>query len=165
MKPKTNLVIHRILALVILASLTLTATAQKKTDFSGTWNLDKSQSNQHPEFSWAPVQLNISHDGNSIAIERVSNFQGQEYRQTSKYSLDGEESVNEGFQGEDIISVANWSEGGKGFSIETEFETQDGGTMTIISTYEMKDKQVHIEFVVKGGPMGESTENWVYTKE
>ena len=156
---------QNLLAILLLALFALSATALKKPDFSGTWNFDESQSKQNAEFSWAPVQLNINQEKKSISIERVSNFQGQEYRHTSTYTLDGEESVNQGFQGEDIVSIAKWTDDKKSISITTEIEMQDGGTLTIISIYSMKDGQINVESNIKGGPMGDSTENWVYTKE
>jgi len=165
MKLRTGLNLQKAMALLILVSLSFAATAQKKVDFSGTWNLDKSLSNQHPEFSWAPVQLNISQERKLIAIERVSNWQGEEFRQTSKYSLDGKESVNEGFQGQDFTSIASWAKDKKSITIVTDLEMQDGGILNLSSTYGMEDGNLKIEFNTKGGPMGDSAETWIYNKE
>ncbi len=165
MKLRTGFILPKAMAIMILASISVAGAAQKNVDFSGTWNLDKSLSKQHPEFSWAPLQLNITQEKKSIAIERVSNWQGEEYRQTSTYLLDGQESVNEGFQGEDIISMASWGDKGKTMTIVTDLEMEDGGTLSLSSTYGMQDGRLKIEFQSRGGQYGDSAETWVYNKK
>ena len=97
MKKKFTLNIQKSLFKLVLLSLPLIGMTQAKTDFSGTWKLNRSQSKLNAEFSMAPGQITITHKGNSLTSVRVSNFQGEEFTQTATYTLDGKESKNRGF--------------------------------------------------------------------
>ncbi len=47
-----------------------------------------------------------------------SDFQGEEFTQNEKFTLDGKESKNEGFQGMERISMASWTADGKSLEIK-----------------------------------------------
>ena len=151
------------MVIMILVSLSLAAGAMKKPDFSGTWKLNESESTLNAEFSFAPKQVVITQEKNLLTYETTSDFQGQEFTRTSKYTLDGEESKNEGFQGRELISVADWED--ESIKVVTNFEMQDGGSLKITVTYSMKGDQLVIVNEVTGGPMGDSKETWVYDKQ
>ncbi len=160
---KPNLILQKAMIIMILVSLPFAAMALKNPDFSGKWKLNESASTLNAEFSFAPQQVTISQDKKLMSYETVSSFQGEEYKRTSKYNLDGSESKNEGFQGRETISIATWD--GKTLKIATTFEMQDGGTLTVTASFSMKEDQLSIVSEVKGGPMGDSSETWIYDKQ
>jgi len=163
---KANLILQKTLVLLILLSLPFAAMALKKPDFSGTWKLNESASTLNAEFSFAPKQVTITMDKKLMTYETVSEFQGEEYKRTSKYTLDGEESKNEGFQGRETISIATWDKDNKKtLNIATTFDMQDGGTITVTASFSVDGDQLSIVSEVKGGPMGDSKETWVYDKQ
>jgi hypothetical protein len=151
------------MVLLILVSLPFAAMALKKPDFSGTWKINESESTLNAEFSFAPKQVVITQEKNLMTYETTSDFQGQEFTRTSKYTLDGKESKNEGFQGSELISVASWED--ESLKVVTNLEMQDGNTLNITVTYSLKGDKLVIVNEVTGGPMGDSKETWVYDKQ
>lgn len=164
MKPKTKMSIRSLMFLFMALSLTLTGFA-KGPDFSGKWKLNEAESKRNTEFSFAPIRLDIVQEANKLTSERTSQWQGEEYSSTSTYTLDGKESMNEGFQGSQVASVATWSEDGKSLNIATTIEMGNGGELDILANYKIDGKKLIIENKVTGGPNGESNETWVYNKE
>ena len=138
--------------------------AQSKTDFSGEWKLNQSESKLSAEFSMAPVQMTITQEANSLTTVRISNFQGEEFTQTATYSLDGKDSKNPGFRDTERISQASWAADGKTLDIKTTMPMPDAGNMTINETYKMDGSNLTIENQMKG-PWGDSAETWVYDKQ
>ncbi len=155
---------QRLFLLLTAASLTLCGFA-KNPDFSGKWKLNESKSTLNTEFSFAPVKITITQDKNSLTTETVSVRQGNEVTRTSSYTLDGKESVNEGYQGSEIISVARWADDGKSLTIVTTRERRDGGKMKIEATYRMDGKNLVVENKMEGGRRESSPETWVFDKE
>ncbi len=82
----------------------------------------------------APKQVNIIQSGNNLSLERILEFQGQSMTITDKFTLDGAECINEGFQGSKKKSVVNWAEDKKSIVIKTKFPMQDGGEINITET-------------------------------
>jgi len=76
MKMKFNPTGLRMLLTFAAAFLTLALTAQ---DLSGNWKLNTSKSKLNAEFSMAPGEVIIKHDGNNLTIERHHEFQGQAF--------------------------------------------------------------------------------------
>ena len=151
--------------MLIAVSFTLSGFAQKP-DFSGTWKLNESKSKLGAEFSMAPGTLIISQDRNTLTSESIADFQGQEFRQKNTYKLDGSESKNEGWQGMELVSIANWIEDGKSVEIKTTVEMMDGGELTITQTFGMDGENLVVENALAGGPMGGGDpERWVYDKD
>ncbi len=134
------------------------------TDFSGKWKLNRSASQLNAEFSMAPFLITVTQEKNSLTAVRTSNFQGEEYVQTNTYSLDGKDSKNSGFQGAEVISQASWAAEGKSLEIKASMSTQNGGEMTINTTYKMEGNNLSIENKMAGS-WGEIAETWVYDKE
>ncbi|GAJ14433.1 unnamed protein product, partial [marine sediment metagenome] len=73
------------------------ATAQV-VNFSGTWKLNSSKSKLNDEFSMAPKELILTQKGNDLDVERHSSFQGQDFTTNDKFTLDGKECINPGWQ-------------------------------------------------------------------
>lgn len=162
---KTKFNAPKVLFLMILGlSLSLTAFS-KNPDFSGKWALNKAESTMNADFSFAPLQLTIVQDGNTMTSERVSEWQGEKFTFSSSYTLDGKESLNEGFQGAEIVSIAEWAKKDKSLSIATTFEGMNGEEIHVLATYKKDGKQLIIDNKVTGGPGDGSSETWVYDKQ
>lgn len=85
----------RIASFIFLTSLflavTVTATSQK-TDFQGTWKLDRTKSTL-PANMPTLIGITINIKGDSLLTERVyDSMDGQEYPFTENLTLDGQES-------------------------------------------------------------------------
>ena len=156
--------VPRTFLLLVALSVAFSSYA-KKPDFSGTWKLNETESTLNAEFSFAPHTFTITQDKKSLTSESVSEFQGSEYTMKNSYTLDGEESINEGWQGSDVVSIASWAKDKKSLNIVTTIEMMDGGELTINSTYSLDGKKMSIKQEVEGGPMGGSSETWVYDKQ
>jgi len=111
-----------------------------KTSFSGAWvfNAEKSvmgEPSQGGGQRMGVANLAVTQDANLLSVERTRTGQdGQPVTTTSKYTLDGKESINTSQRG-DSKSVASWSADGKSLTIVTKrtFE-RDGQTMEMTST-------------------------------
>jgi len=164
MKTTTLKNFSSIICLLIFASFTISAFAQNP-DLSGKWKLNDTKSKLASEFSFAPKSLTITQEANLMTVERVSDFQGQEFTSKSTYTLDGKESKNAGFQGMENVSVAQWSDDGQSLSIVTTIETQNG-EMHIRGVYSMEDGNLAVVNGMEGGPMGDrEPEKWVFDKQ
>ncbi len=107
--------------------LPLTVNGQgSKANFSGTWAINAEKSN----FGTPPGggggrqrmgggNLVVKQDANLLTVERTrTNQNGESNTFSSKYTLDGKESVNSTGRGESK-SVASWSPDGKSITIKT----------------------------------------------
>ena len=88
------------LAVILLVLLPAMANAQK-ANFSGTWVMNAEKSNLGNAGGgpgggrgFGGGDFTVKQDGNTLTTERTMNFQGQENTITSKYTLDGKETVN-----------------------------------------------------------------------
>ena len=82
-------------SVIIIAALFFTIIAQAQTpDFSGKWKLNNSKSTLGTEFSMAPLEIVVVHKGNDFSVEKHSDFQGEAFTTTEKYTLDGKECLN-----------------------------------------------------------------------
>ena len=115
-----------ILVAFFLMSFVETTSAQKP-NFAGSWAFNETKSDQ-PQGGGRGFggggTLNIKQDANSITVERVTVRDGEPRTNTSKYTLDGKESVNTTQRGTSK-SIAKWASDNKSVNIST------------ISTYEM----------------------------
>ena len=85
---------HSIAVLFFLLLITSFSLAGKKPDFSGEWTLNNSKS-ELGEFSWAATTLIIDHDKKAMTIIRKGKgFNEEDYEITEKYTLKGEECIN-----------------------------------------------------------------------
>lgn len=130
---------------VILAFVApvLTNAQAGKANFSGTWayNAEKSdQPAQQGGRAFGGGDFIAKQDGNVLQVDRTrTNQNGESVTTTTKYTLDGKESVNTTGRGESK-STATWSADGKTLTINTamSFTGQDG------TVREMKSKEVWV---------------------
>lgn len=133
--------------LMFTAFMLVSATAHSqgaKVDFSGKWALNAEKSN----FGQAPQgggqrpggfggDFVARQEPNLLTVERTRTGQdGQQITTTSKYTLDGNVSVNSTGRGESK-STANWSADGKSLTIVTTRVFERDGQSTEIKTTEV----------------------------
>jgi len=143
---KRNVTLQLLSLTIVMAFLLMpiTLNAQgSKSNFAGTWafNAEKSNMGQAPQGGGGGQRMGgggnfvATQEANLLTVERTRTGQdGQTVKTTSKYTLDGKESVNTTGRGESK-SVATWSADGKSLTIVTKrsFE-RDGQTTEMTST-------------------------------
>jgi len=146
-----------------------------KTNFSGSWtfNAGKSTTGQaqgqgQRQGGFGGGDYVINQEGNTLTAERTMNTPDGSTRTTSsKYTLDGKESVNTSRMG-DSKSVATWSADGRKLTIKTtRTMTRNGESRTMNSTevWSLADsKTLKIETTMPS-PEGERTMTFVYDKK
>jgi hypothetical protein len=152
--------IRFILAAFLISSV---ATAQV-VNFSGTWKLNSSKSKLGDQFSMAPKEIIITQGDNELNVERHSNFQDQEFTTKDKFSLDGKECVNTGWQETKKKSTMTWSEDKKSLKCNTKFPMNDGNEMIINEVYKMDGSNMIIESSASSS-FGDMSETMVYDKQ
>ncbi len=148
--------------LFLLASILLSVFVSAQIDFSGTWKLNNSKSKLGAEFSMAPKEIIIIHKDNDLSVETHSEWQGQEFTQTNKYTTDGKECINSGFMDTEVKSTVNWSDDKKSMKILSKVPMQ-GETMTITAVYKMDGANMVIEASASSS-YGDMSETQVYDK-
>lgn len=149
-----------ILAAFLISSV---ATAQV-LDFSGTWKLNSSKSKLGQEFSMAPKEVIITQDVNALNVERHSSFQDQEFTTKDKFTLDGKECINIGWQDSQKKSTVVWAEDKKSLLVNTKFPMNDGNEMIIKEVYKMDGTSLVIESSASSS-YGDMSETMVYDKQ
>ena len=138
---KKNVISKVLSATVILAFLCapLSLNAQAgKANFAGKWAFNAQKSNLGESQGGRMMgggNFTATQEANLLTVERTrTNQDGESVTTTSKYTLDGKESVNSTGRGESK-SIATWSPDGKTLTIATtrSFE-RDGQTMEFKST-------------------------------
>jgi hypothetical protein len=103
------------LSLVALAVVLVSA--QGKVNFSGTWVMDKSQSDvpqfmgltENPEKARnASMTMVVVQQGSDLRVTRVVKIRGEEQKEIHTYKTDGGETKNTGFRGETVVTRAFW---------------------------------------------------------
>jgi hypothetical protein len=151
-----------IFILFIFAIATMSANGQN-TDFSGKWKLNTEKSKLNAEFSMAPKQVNITQNTNDLSLERLLEFQGQSMMTTDKFTLDGKECINDGFQGSKKKSVVTWSDDKKSLIIKTKFPMQDGGEINITETLKLNGTSLSMVSAASSD-WGDMSETHVFDK-
>jgi hypothetical protein len=132
------------LSLTVILAFTVPAmtNAQSgKTDFSGKWAMNSDKS-KLPEGSGGGMRMGdgdlvVTQAGNTLTVERTrTGRDGQEMTTSTKYTLDGKETVNTTQRGE-RKSIAKWSADGKSLTITTNMSFEMNG-----QTREMKSTEV-----------------------
>ena len=139
----------------------------QSVSFSGTWAFNESKSTPAqggPRF--APVLMVITQEGNNLTVERTSKGQnGEDMKTTSKFTLDGKECVNQGFQNSTRKSTVTWSADKKSlaFAHTMTFNEND---MKFAETWKLNetDKTLAVETVFNGQD-GEMKTTNVYDKK
>ncbi|MDX9812258.1 MAG: hypothetical protein RBU28_07710 [Bacteroidales bacterium] len=152
----------KIIFILAAFALTLSSFAQAP-DFSGKWKLNSAKSKLGDQFSMAPATVSIVQKGNDFSIEKVSDFGGQEFTLSEKYTLDGKECVNAGWQDSQRKSTAVWSADKKSLKITSKLSIGDGGDMTIIEVYKMDGANMIIESS-SSSSFGDMAETMAYDK-
>ncbi len=139
---KKNVISKVLSGTIILAflSMPLAMNAQgNKANFAGKWALNAQKSNmgdsQGGGMRMGGGNFTATQDANLLTVERTrTNQDGQSVTTTSKYTLDGKESVNSTGRGESK-SVATWSPDGKSLTIvTTRTFDRNGESMTMKSS-------------------------------
>ena len=149
-----------ILLSALLVAMVFTASA---ADFSGNWKLNKSKSKLGEQFSMAPSILIAAQSGNDLNLEKHISFQDQEMTTKEKYTLDGKESVNPGFQDSQKKSTAVWSGDKNSLTITSKIPMGDND-MTTVEVYKIVDGNLVIDSKMSSS-FGENNETMVFDKQ
>ena len=145
-----------------LAMISILANGQN-LDFSGTWKLNNELSKLNAEFSFAPKEIIIDHKANEMKVERHSSFNGEDFTINDKFTLDGKECINIGWQDSEKKSTAVWSDDKKSLKISTKLTMGDGNEMSITEIFKIDNKNMVIESSASSS-YGDMTETMVYSK-
>jgi len=129
-----------LLAILLISSV---ATAQV-VNFSGSWKLNSSKSTLGTEFSFAPKTITLVQKDNDLNVEKISTFDYQDYTTNDKFTLDGKECINPGWQDYQKKSTAVWSDDKKSLIITSKIST-DSDDIIIKETYKMEGNNMVIE--------------------
>jgi len=149
------------LLIAIMTSILITG---QVPDFSGSWKLNSSLSKLNAEFSFAPAEIIVTQSGNDLKVEKHSSFQGEDFTINDKFTLDGKECVNTGWQNSEKKSTAVWSDDKNSLKISTKLMMGDGGEMSITETFKMDKKNMVIETSASSS-YGDMTETMCYDKQ
>lgn len=144
---KKNVMLQILSFTVILAflGLPLASNAQgSKANFSGSWtfNAEKSQMGEQGQGGgmrggFGGGNMVVKQEANLLTLEQTRTGQdGQSTTTTSKYTLDGKESVNSTARGESK-SIATWAADGKSLTVVTTRTFERDGQTTEMKTSEV----------------------------
>lgn len=148
----------------LFSAVLIAAFASAQTDFSGSWKLNKSKSTLNDQFSMAPNEIIIEQDGNLLKVEKHSSFQGNSYTTNDEFTLDGKESVNDGWQGSKKKSTAVWSDDKSTLTITSKIPIQNGEEMSISEIYKMDGANMTLESSASSS-WGDLEETMFYDKQ
>jgi len=160
-----------LLSLVLIINIAMPAVVSAqagKVNFSGNWTLNEGKSTLGDSPRMGGGDFTASQEANLLTVERTfTNRDGQSMTNTSKYTLDGKESINTTQRGESK-SVASWSADGKTLTITTSRTFNMNGesrTMKSIEVWTMSDpKTITIKSSVFA-PNGTREMTMVYDKK
>jgi hypothetical protein len=96
-------------------------------------------------------------------MERKSEFQGQEFKSTSKLTLDGVECTNTGMMDVQIKSTAVWSDDKTSLTVKTKVPWESN-VISITDVYKMDGVALSIE-TTSSSDWGTMTEIYVFDRE
>ena len=150
---------------VLLAALLITSgAAAQVVNFSGSFKLNTSNSKLNQEFSLAPKEIIILQEGNNLDVEKHLSFQDQDFVTKDKFTLDGKECINPGWQETQKKSTAVWAEDKKSLKITSKIPMNDGGEAVIIEIYKMDGTNMVIESSATSS-FGDMAETMFYDKQ
>jgi hypothetical protein len=100
-----------------IALAVVLVSAQGKVNFSGTWVMEKSQSDvpqfmgltENPEKARnASMTMVLVQQGSDLRVTRIVKIRGEEQKEIHTYKTDGGETKNTGFRGETVVARAFW---------------------------------------------------------
>ncbi len=147
-----------------MVAILCTTSLFAQIDLTGSWTLNSSKSKLGDQFSMAPKTIIIVQKDNNLNVEKHSEWQGQEFTMSDKYTLDGQECVNKGFMDTEKKSTVTWSGDKKSLTVTSKIPMQQGETMTVTEVYAMKDGAMVIESTTSSS-FGEMNETQVFDKE
>ena len=165
-------------AIVICLGLVAFA-ADGKTDFSGTWALDKAKSDPIRMGRGGPgggggqaptidITLVITQTDNQLNVTRKVNFNGQDRSTEQKFSLDGSENTNPAMMGRgELKSKSKWKKD-KLVTEGTQQVTTPNGDFEIGVIEELslsEDGKVLTIKTTRSTPQGENTSKQVFNKQ
>lgn len=167
---KSKLIYLLSLAVIFAFLMPALANAQAKANFSGTWafNAEKSELPQGGggggggNFGgrMGGGDFTVTQDANTLTRTR----EGQNGPTSTKYSLDGKETVNSTGRG-DSKSTAKWSSDGKSLTIATT-SNFNGNERTTTEVWTLVDaKTLSISSTRPGRDGGSTTTKMVYDKK
>jgi len=149
----------------LLAALLISSVASAQAvNFSGSWKLNTAKSKLGTEFSMAPHDIILIQKGNDLSVEKHSNFQDQEFTTNDKFTLDGKECINTGWQDSQKKSTVTWSDDKKSLKVTTKLPMNDGTEILIIEVYKMDSNNMVIETSASSS-YGDMAESQVYDKQ
>ena len=143
--------------------ISVMATAQSP-NFTGTWKLNTSKSTLGDQFSLAPKEIIILQENNDLNVEKHSSFQDQDFTTKDKFTLDGNECINTGWQDSQKKSTVLWAEDKLSLKITSKMNIGDGGDLTIVEIYKMDGTNMVIVSTASSS-YGDMSETMYYDKE
>jgi hypothetical protein len=150
-------------AILAFLSISIILSAQG-IDFTGTWKLNKEKSKLHEQFSMAPKEIIIEQKDNDLNVEKHSTFQERDFTIKDKFTLDGVECINPGWQDTQKKSTAVWADDKASLKITTKFPMGDNGEMTIVEIYKIEAGNFIVETKATSS-FGEVAETQVFEKQ
>ena len=149
----------------LIAALLITSVATAQAvNFSGSWKLNTSKSKLGEQFSMAPKEIILKQAANELNVEKHSSFQDQEFTTADKFTLDGKECINPGWQDSQKKTTVVWADDKKSLKCTTKFPMNDGGEMIIIEVYKMDGSTMIIKSSASSS-YGDMAETMVYDKQ
>lgn len=149
----------------LLAALMITSVATAQVvNFSGNWKLNTSKSKLSDQFTMAPKEIILIQNGNDLSSERHVSFQDQDMTLKDKFTLDGKECTNPGWQDTQKKSTAVWSDDNKSLKITSKIPMNDGSEMVINEVYKMDGDNLVIESN-SSSSYGDRSETMVFDKQ
>ncbi len=134
-------------------------------DFSGNWKLNTTKSKLNDQFSMAPKEVILGQQDNELNVEKHASFQDQEITIKDKFTLDGKECINAGWQDSKKKSTAVWAGDKSALTITSKLALGGGGEeMTIVEVYKMDGSNLVIETKASSS-YGEVAETQVFDKQ
>jgi hypothetical protein len=111
------LFLKTLLGLTSVGLAVVLVNAQGNANFSGTWILDKTQSDvsqlmgiseDSEKLRDASMTMVIDQQGTGLKVTRIVKTPGEERKEIHTYKTDGSETTNTGFRGETVVTRAFW---------------------------------------------------------
>jgi len=149
---------------LLLAALLMTSIATAQVvNFSGNWKINNSKSKLNEQFTMAPKEIILVQKDNELNSERHATLQDQDVTLKDKFTLDGKECINQGWQDIQKKSTAVWSDDKKSLKIITKLQINDG-EMVITEVYKMDGENMIIESG-SSSSFGDISETMVYDRK
>jgi hypothetical protein len=150
-------------AICLIALFISSALQAQCADLSGTWKLNASKSKLNEQFSMAPKRLVITQDAAILTVERHSEFMDQQFVTKDKFTLDGKECENEGFQGSKKKSTATWSDDKQVLTVKSTIPMEGAGEISFKEVFSLAEGSLSVE-TTTSSDWGSSSESYIFDK-